>query len=259
MSKARLIVAVALAAANMTCGDAPLTAPAGSTLFLLANPPFVVANGGASVVTAVVTEPAGTFVPDGTEVFFFTDLGRIEASRQTKDGVARVNFVADSRSGNANVTAVSGGPAQASGGEGGDSTGSGTGSASVTIAIGSALPTRVVATANPNSVASSAPSRITANVFDENGNAVKNVPVIFTLTGGSGSESLDSFGGQTFTDSNGQAFDTLRTAAGSAVTRTVTVTATTSNGTTDSVQVGVNQSPTPAPTPSAGISFSGGS
>jgi hypothetical protein len=250
MSKGRLIVAVALAAANMTCGDAPLTAPAGSTVFLLANPPFVVANGGVSVVTAVVTEPAGTFVPDGTEVFFFTDLGRIEASRQTKDGVARVNFVADTRSGRANVTAVSGGPAQAvDGGDGGTSSASGDGSATVTIDIGSALPTRVVATANPNSVTSSAPSRITANVFDENGNPVRNVPVIFTLSGGSGSESLDSFGGQTFTDTNGQSFDTLRTAAGSAVTRTVTVTATTSNGTTDSVQVGVNQSPTPAPTP----------
>jgi hypothetical protein len=254
MSTARLIVAAALVAANLGCGDAPLTAPAGSTVFLLANPPFVVANGGVSVVTAVVTEPAGTFVPDGTEVFFFTDLGRIEASRQTKDGVARVNFVADSRSGNANVTAVSGGPPQAGGGEGGSS--SGTGSASVTIAIGSALPTRVLVTANPNSVTISTPSRIVANVFDENGNAVKNVPVVFTLSGGSGAEVLDSGGGQTFTDTNGQAFDTLRTGAGSGVSRTVTVTATTSNGTTDSVSVGVNQSPTPPAAEWAG-SFGG--
>jgi hypothetical protein len=212
-------------------------------VFLVANPPFVVANGGVSVVTAVVTEPAGTFVPDGTEVFFFTDLGRIEASRETKDGVARVNFVADSRSGFANVTAVSGGPAQTTGGEDGGSTASGTGSASVQIVIGSALPVQVVLNANPNSVTTSTPSRIVANVFDENGNPVKNVPVVFSLDGGSGAETLDSGGGQTFTDSNGQAFDTLRTGAGSAVLRTVTVTATTSNGTTASVSVGVNQSP----------------
>ena len=54
MSKVKLVVAVVLAAANLSCGDAPLTAPAGSTLFLVANPPFVVANGGSAVVTAVV-------------------------------------------------------------------------------------------------------------------------------------------------------------------------------------------------------------
>jgi len=250
MSKVKLVVAVVLAAANLSCGDAPLTAPAGSTLFLVANPPFVVANGGSAVVTAVVTEPAGTFVPNGTEVFFFTDLGRIEASRQTKDGVARVNFVADSRSGTANVIAVSGGPAATTGGgEETPSVSSGTGSASVTITIGSARPTRVVVTATPNSVTTSTPSHIVANVFDESGNPVKNVPVIFTLNGGSGREALDSGGGQTFTDANGQAFDALRTRAGSAVSRTVTVTATTANGQTDTVSVGVNQSPVPAPTP----------
>jgi hypothetical protein len=246
MSKARLVVVAALAATLPSCGEAPLTAPAGSSVFLVANPPFVVADGGVSVVTAVITEPAGTFVPDGTEVFFFTDLGRIEASRETKDGVARVNFVADSRSGFANVTAVSGGPA--AGGEGGEGTASGTGSASVQIAIGSALPVQVVLNANPNSVTISTSSRIVANVFDENGNPVKNVPVVFSLDGGSGAETLDSGGGQTFTDSNGQAFDTLRTGAGSAVLRTVTVTATTSNGTTASVSVGVNQSPGASPT-----------
>ena len=177
MSKGRLFVAVALAAANMTCGDAPLTAPAGSTVFLVANPPWVVANGGVSVVTAVVTEPAGTFVPNGTEVFFFTDLGRIEASRQTKDGVARVNFVADSRSGRANIFAVSGGPAQAvdggDGDNGGTSSASGDGSARVTIDIGSARPALVVVTANPQAIRSQGgSSQIIANVFDASGNGV---------------------------------------------------------------------------------------
>jgi hypothetical protein len=42
---------------------------------LTANPTFVIANGGVSAVTAILVEPAGTFVPDGTEVFFFTNLG----------------------------------------------------------------------------------------------------------------------------------------------------------------------------------------
>ena len=73
----------------------------------------MIANGGVSVVTAILVEPAGTFVPDGTEVFFFTNLGRVDASGKTINGVARVNFVSDARSGKATVTAISGGPAPA--------------------------------------------------------------------------------------------------------------------------------------------------
>ena len=247
MSKARLMVAAALAVTLPSCGDAPLTAPAGSTVFLLANPPFVVANGGVSVVTAVVTEPAGTFVPDGTEVFFFTDLGRIEASRQTKDGVARVNFVADSRSGNANVIAVSGGPAQAGSGDAGASSGSGTGSASVTIAVGSARPARVVVTASPQGFRSQGgSSQIIANVFDDDGNAVANVPVIFTVSAGTTEspagvgEYLDSGGAQVFTNTNGQALDTLRSGRPLSDSALVTVTATTPNGTEGTTQVAIN-------------------
>jgi hypothetical protein len=68
---------------------------------------------GISVVSAILVEPAGTFVPDGTEVFFFTDLGRVDEVGKTRNGVARVNFVSDARSGTATVTAISGGPAPA--------------------------------------------------------------------------------------------------------------------------------------------------
>ena len=130
MSRLKL-AAVALAFLSLAgCEAAPLTAPNGSSIFLQANPTFVIANGGISVVTAVVTEPAGTFVPDGTEVFFFTNLGRIDQTGKTVRGIARVNFVSDSRSGHATVTAISG---QAPGGT----------NPSVEIAIGSALPNRV--------------------------------------------------------------------------------------------------------------------
>ena len=242
MSKTKLIVAAVLAATTLNCGDAPVTAPAGSSLFLQANPPFVVADGGVAVVTAVVTEPAGTFVPNGTEVFFFTDLGTIEASRQTKDGIARVNFVADSRSGTANVIAVSGGPAQG-GGDEGDSSGSGTGSASVNIAIGSARPESVLVTADPPSIRASGSSHLTANVFDTNGNPVANVPVIFSLSVDSGDlrEFLDSGGSQLFTNSNGQVFDTLRSRRGlSGTTAAVKVEATTANSKSASTTVTVN-------------------
>jgi hypothetical protein len=239
MSKLKLVPAVLLALSAVTCEKAPLTAPVGSTIFLIANPPFVIANGGRSIVTAVVTEPAGTFVPDGTKVYFFTDLGRIDSPGETVDGQARVNFVADSRSGTANVTAMSGGPATSTGD--GSSTASGTGSAKVTIAIGSTLPARVVVGANPQRITSSRQSTITANVFDEFGNPVQNVPVVFSISGSLIEETLESGGAPRFTDSNGQAFDVLRTRAPvGGIQKSVSVTATTANGIDGTVTVFVD-------------------
>jgi hypothetical protein len=236
MSKVKLAVALALAAAHLSCGDAPLTAPAGSTVQLIANPPFIVANGGVSVVTAIVVEPVGTFVPDGTEVFFFTDLGQIEGSRQTKDGVARVNLVADARSGTATVTAISGGA--------GGAEGSGSGTATVEVVIGSARPALILVTANPSAIPSSSSSHITANVFDESGNPVANIPIIFSVgagdTPGGVEEYLDSGGSQVFTDSNGQASDTLRSRRPLSDSATVTVSAKAPDNTTGTVDVLIN-------------------
>ena len=98
----------------VACEAVPLTAARGHEHVPQANPSFVMANGGLSVVTALLIEPAGTFVPDGTVVFFFTNLGPDRREQgKTVNGVARVNFVADSRSGTATVTAYSGGPAPA--------------------------------------------------------------------------------------------------------------------------------------------------
>ena len=54
------------------CADVPQLAPPESTIVLIANPPFIPANGGVSVISAVVTEAVGTPVPDGTVVQFFT-------------------------------------------------------------------------------------------------------------------------------------------------------------------------------------------
>ena len=275
--KLQLMAAASLALLAVSCEEVPLTAPAGTTIFLQANPPFVVANGGTSVVTALLTEPAGTLVPDGTVVMFFTNLGRVDEEGKTRNGVARVNFVSDSRSGTATVTAYSGGPAPApsasptagsdagftaSGHVGasaaGDvataATGTGTGFASITIDIGSKLPARVLVTADPPVLAGSRSASITANVFDEFGNPVQYVPVIFsvseTATTTSSSvaasvlqEFLASGGAPQYTDSNGQAFDTLTTRAPSGTTqKKVTVTATAANDKSGTVIVAVNYS-----------------
>ena len=221
------------------CESVPLTAAPGTSMTLIANPPFVIANGGVSVVTAILVEPVGTFVPDGTEVFFFTDLGRVDASGKTVNGVARVNFVADARSGQATVTAISGGPAPAASPATG--AGTGTGSASVKISIGSALPTRVLVAANPQRITSPRQATITATVLDQFGNPVQNVPVAFSLSGSLIEETLASGGAPLFTDSNGQARDTLVTKApAGGVQKTVTVAATTANGIEGSVTVFVD-------------------
>src|SRR5262249_37774786 len=106
MRQARLVLlalAGLLALAPLSCEVPPLMSP-GSTIFLQANPPEVAANGGVSLVTALLTEPAGTLVPDGTVVYFFASIGHIDPQGKTNDGIARVNFVSDSRSGKADIT-----------------------------------------------------------------------------------------------------------------------------------------------------------
>jgi hypothetical protein len=209
------------------CEAAPLTAPNGSSIFLQANPTFVIANGGVSVVTAVVTEPAGTFVPDGTEVSFFTNLGRIDQVGKTVRGIARVNFVSDARSGLATVTAISGG---APGGT----------NPTVEIAIGATRPERVIVTADPQRITSPRNARITATVLDEFGNPVQNVPVSSSITDADPvvEETLDSGGALLYTNANGQVTDTLRTQAPLGLgQKSVTVTATTANGITGTVTV----------------------
>lgn len=228
--KVALSVLAAVALLTVRCEEVPLTASAGTSIFLQANPTFVISNGGHAVVTALLTEPAGTLVPDGTVVFFFTNLGTIDERVKTVDGLARANFVADSRSGPANIVAYSGGPAPAPTNGTGTGTGtgsaSGTGNASITITVGSALPAIVLVTANPARIASSRQSEIIANVYDERGNPIQNVPVIFSITAGS-TETLDSGGAPRHTDSNGQAFDILRSraiAGGAATTAEVTAT-----------------------------------
>ncbi len=245
-----LLAVVVAACASATCARVPLTAPAGSNIFAQANPPFVIANGGSAVVTALLTEPAGTLVADGTEAFFFTNLGKIDATVQTRNGVANANFVADSRSGFATITIWSGGPAPAAPSASaspaasatpptGGGTSSGTGTATVTIAIGSALPAKVLVGADPQRITSPRRAAIIANVFDSFGNPVQNVPVLFSITAGATiEETLASGGSPQYTDSNGQAFDTLNTrAALGGAQKQVTISATTSNNMSNTVFV----------------------
>lgn len=243
---------VALGLGLLTCHQAILTAPDGSEMTVVVNPPFIPANGGVSVVSAHIFEPAGTPVPDGTVVQFFTTLGHIDEQGKTNDGVARVNLVSDSHSGTAAITAISG-PVVNKDAE---------------VRIGATLPSRVEVTANPTRITSSRSSHIFAYVYDLSGNPVPNISVIFkvgspapptttptttttttppttTLAAATAQafagEWMDSGGSPVFTDNNGRAEDVLRTDyPRDAVQKPVTVTATTSNGQAGFVTVLIN-------------------
>jgi hypothetical protein len=105
----------------------------------------------------------------------------------------------------------------------------------VTIDIGSALPKRVVVTADPVHISLGHPALLRATVFDERGNPVQNVPVSFSVEGSL--VRLESGGAFLYTNSNGQVTDTLRTSAGIGTGGTVEVTATTANGIAGTVVV----------------------
>jgi hypothetical protein len=220
---------LALALFQVVCHQAILTAPPGSTITVVANPEFIAANGEVSVISALVIEPAGTPVPDGTVVQFFTTLGRIEEQGKTNDGVARVNLVSDTRSGNADITAASGDQVVV---------------VNDAVRIGSGRPSgEIIMAADPNRIRPDDPrrSRITANVFDENFNPVRNTPVFFSIDGAPSTEFMESGGAPIFTDANGQAFDVLRTRyPRDDPPKTVIVIAVTGNDVRGSVQVTIN-------------------
>jgi hypothetical protein len=216
---AGLVLAASLLGALGACAGVLFTAPPGSTISLVANPPFVQSDGGVSVITAILIEPAGTAVSDGTEVQFFTDLGSIEPLGKTKNGVAHVNFTSDSRSGVAHITALSGGGAPtvdvsptASPSPGGTVTGGGgTGTATTTVTIGTVRVKAVVGLrADPPRIVGSNSTTVFARAIDENGNAIANVPIFFEVVTDPATEHFQDTG-PVFTNNNGEASDLLKT------------------------------------------------
>jgi hypothetical protein len=174
----RALVAIAaggLLAVLAACAGVLFTAPPGTTITLQAAPPSVASDGGVAVITAILIEPAGTPVADGTVVLFTTNIGSIEPQGKTKNGFARVNFTSDSRSGTAHITAISGGPAPAGvsaspGGSPAPSGGgsSGTGSSTVDVVVGNARVRGVCCIrADPPRITGSNSTHVFARVLDE--------------------------------------------------------------------------------------------
>jgi len=203
---AALVIAGTIAA---SCGQAILSSPDGTTLQIFVNPSFISANGDTAVVSVLATEKAGTPVPDGTVIQFFTTLGKIQEQGKTNDGVARVNLISDARSGTAVVTAVSG-------------------SASVkadNVVIGAPRVSQVKTQAidptidlrQGKSIAS-----IRATVLDDKGNPIPGITVRFTVTNSAATDRLLD-GTDITTNNNGDAVNRVQTSRTTAGTITVKV------------------------------------
>lgn len=221
------------------CAGAYLTAPPGSTLTLVANPIFIPSHGGVSELMAIVTEPAGTDVPDGTVVLWSTNLGHVDPETRTQHGIARNRLISDSRSGTATVNAASGANAAPPTTTPATTTTTITtttttttltalhspfaaaregvvarlaeNSDSITIEIGNALVRTVTLRAVPSRITISNSTHVIATVLDASGNPVANVPVFFEVVTDADTEFFDSAGAAVFTNNNGEAEDVLRT------------------------------------------------
>ncbi len=208
----RVAVLCAFAAVlAVACDKVPLLAPPESTITLSSASSVVQANG-TTEIHAVVIEPSGTPVHNGTTVLFTTNLGTLlPIEAQTHNGVATVQFLGNGQSGRATIKALSGGAA----------------SEALELLVGGGAATRVVVAANPNQTAPGSPSVITATVTDADGNALRGVPVSFSTDFGSLSSNTanTSFTGeaQVTLVTNRDATVTASAGAGTATVR-VTVT-----------------------------------
>jgi hypothetical protein len=192
----RLVALLLLGSIPQGCGQAILTAPIGSTIAISINPAFIAAHGEIAIVSVLVIEPAGTPVPDGTVVQFFTTLGTIQEQGKTNDGVARVNLISDARSGAAKVTAFSGAV-----------------TITADVTIGATRPARVLPAlidARIDLAAGRSIGGFKVTVLDASGNPVSGVPVRFSVVN---DPVLDVIlhGPDHFTDNNGDAFGEVQT------------------------------------------------
>jgi large repetitive protein len=215
------------------CDKVPLTAPSGTTIRLYTNAQVLPVNGAAQI-TASVLESGGWPVQNGTVVTFTASLGSVTpAEATTTDGKVTVSFNAGSQSGTAVINAFSGSASTtgATGGTGGTAGGTtGTVGSGVSILIGAAAATTVVATASPSSVSQlGGTALITASVLDANNNGLSGVPVAFSTDQGT----LSPVTG--ITNASGVATTTLNTNQ----TATVTITAGTKTATAKVTAVAV--------------------
>lgn len=218
MVSRRLFVPVlSLLVLAVSCEKVPLLAPTGSTITLTTATNIITTTGAAEIL-AQVLEASGTPPHSGTRISFTTTLGRVEPAEAETDasGRAIVRFSATGSSGTATITAISGGASTGTNG-------------ALKLSIGTAAVGAVRVSANPATVSALGGSTtITANVFDVNGNALPQVPVVFSTSTGSLSTAVVT------TNASGVADTVLTTGQQAVVTASVGAqgAATTNSGST---------------------------
>jgi hypothetical protein len=237
-----LLTAIAVLSLVSACDKVPLLAPQGSVITLFPAATTIPANGSVEIIATVIengttatpaTPPAngtgtpgattpgtstsspgaGTPVQNGTLVSFTTTLGKIEpAEARTNNGQVRVRFVASGQSGQATVTAFSGGA-----------------SAKLeNLLVGSAAAERVLVSASPQTLGPAGGSaQISARVEDVAGAGLVGIPVTFSTNAGQLSDA------SVLTDDSGTARTVLTTSRESTVTANVA-------GKTAEITVGLN-------------------
>ena len=217
---ALLTALLTLSLGAAACDKMPLLAPAGTVITIFPTATNVPANGSTEIVATVIengttaTPPAnggttgststtgsGTPVHNGTLVTFTTTLGRIEPTEaRTTNGQVRVRFFGNGQSGQATITAFSGGA-------------SGT---FENLMVGSAAAERVLISASPQTLGpAGGTTQITARVEDTSGSPLVGIPVTFSTNAGQLSATSAS------TDDSGVARTTLNTTRESTVTANV--------------------------------------
>jgi len=187
-----------LALVATACEKIPLFAPSQSTITLSAGQRILALN--ASVeLTAVVIEPSGTPVQNGTAVRFTTSLGRVDPVEvETRNGIATTTFYAGDTSGVADVRASSGAVGGTTSTTNGETTSSSTNTISFTI--GTAAADTVTISTRPASVPSTGGTvEVNAVVRGTNGQGVGGVPVTFSANHGTLTNTI------AITDANGVA------------------------------------------------------
>jgi hypothetical protein len=225
------IGAIGILAFAAACEKMPLLAPTGTVITLFPTASSVALNGEIEIVATLIeqgvaqtpgtgngtgstsTPGAGTPVHNGTLVTFTSTIGRIEPREaRTHNGQVRVRFIAGSQSGNARITAYSGGAV----------------ATLDDLLVGTAAAERVLVSASPQTLGpGGGTSVVTARVEDASGAGLVGIPVTFTTTAGTLSAT------SAVTDETGTARTTLST------TRESTVTANVAGRTAD-ITIGLN-------------------
>lgn len=203
---------VLLALLATACDKVPLFAPSQSTITLSAGQRVLALN--ASVeVTAVVIEPSGTPVQNGTAVRFTTSLGRVDPVEvETRNGIATTTFYAGDTSGVADVRAFSGAAGTSSAAAGENAT---TPTNTLSFTIGTAAADTVTISARPSTVPSTGGTvELNAVVRGTNGQGLAGVPVTFSTTSGTLTNTI------AITDVNGVATVGLTTNSEASVSAT---------------------------------------